>query len=592
LKPIIEKYLNRARTDREVTRGVWQVRSASAHVTAFLKGLGVRDVGEERRVPESVFQAPKEAVIGFIEGLFSSDGSVGQGDKSRHYIRLNSSSLALLKDVQILLLNFGVKSAIYDRSTKPKTFLYTNKDGIETRHTTSGTNYELNVSKESFALFARTFQFMQKRKDERMRKIAERHEFYHDYFIEKVAEITPRGKESVWDLTETKTHSFIANGFVIKNCGEVLLYPNESCNLGSVNAHAFVKRNGDRSAHFDWEGFKEAVMTGIEFLDNVIEVNNFPLPAIEEMTRNTRKVGLGVMGVADALFSLRIPYDSKEGMAFMERLMQFINYWSKIASIELANKRGPFPLYKETFFVEGKLPFAGSKDKRSWQFDWKEMTERIKKEGIRNSYTTVIAPTGSISMIAGTSSGIEPVFSLVYEKNVAVGNFYYIDSEFEIAMKEFGIYDEELLKTIVSHHGSLDGISYLPKEVKSVFRVAHDLTPESHIQALAIFQKWVDSSISKTINFSKHATVDDMKKAYLLAYKLGCKDVTVYRDSSIENQVLSTPGKKEEKGEEGGKAKAPVPEGNKPTHCPKCSTKLVRGEGCLKCPSCGWGLCT
>ncbi|MEK7077273.1 MAG: ribonucleoside-diphosphate reductase, adenosylcobalamin-dependent, partial [Patescibacteria group bacterium] len=207
-------------------------------------------------------------------------------------------------------------------------------------------------------------------------------------------------------------------------------------------------------------------------------------------------------------------------------------------------------------------------------------------------YTTGIAPTGSISMIAGTSSGIEPVFSLVYEKNVAVGNFYYIDPEFEIAMKEFGIYDEELLKTIVACHGSLESISYLPKQVKSVFRVAHDLSPESHVRALAIFQKWVDSSISKTINFSKNATVDEMKKAYLLAYKLGCKDVTVYRDSSIENQVLSTPGKKEEKGENREKEKANTEDSKKPTNCPKCQTKLVRGEGCLKCPSCGWGLCT
>ncbi len=376
-------------------------------------------------------------------------------------------------------------------------------------------------------------------------------------------------------------------------CGEVLLYPNESCNLGSVNVHAFVKRNGDRSARFDWEGLKEAVKIGVDFLDNVIEVNNFPLPAIEEMTRKTRKIGLGVMGVADALFALRVPYDSKEGMVFMERLMQFVNYWSKDRSVELAKNRGAFPLCKDTFFTEGKLPFSGSKDKKSWDFDWKEMAERIKKEGIRNSYTTVIAPTGSISMIAGTSSGIEPVFSLVYEKNVAVGKFYYIDPEFEIAMKEFGIYDEELLKTIVSHHGSLEGISYLPKEVKSVFRVAHDLTPESHIHALATFQKWVDSSISKTINFPKNATVDDMKKAYLLAYKLGCKDVTVYRDSSIENQVLSAPGKKEEKkdAKEEEKPKTHTT-GTKPTHCPKCSTKLIRGEGCLKCPSCGWGLCT
>tara|TARA_Y100000310_G_C20691861_1_gene822816 strand:+ start:17 stop:2254 length:2238 start_codon:yes stop_codon:yes gene_type:complete len=377
-------------------------------------------------------------------------------------------------------------------------------------------------------------------------------------------------------------------------CGEVLLYPNESCNLGSVNVHAFVYRNGDRTTKFDWDGLKEAVMTGCELLDNVIDVNNFPLKEIEDMTRATRKIGLGVMGVADTLFALRIPYDSKEGLKFMEKLMQFVNYWSKVASIELAKKRGPLPYYRKSFYTEGKLPIAGFHDKKSWDFDWREISREVKKHGIRNGYTTVIAPTGSISMIAGTSSGIEPVFSLVFEKNVAVGSFYYIDEEFEIAMKEFGVYDEALMKDISEHRGSLQKIPYLPSVIKKVFRVAYDLTPESHIETLGIFQKWTDSSISKTTNFPKDATVEDMKKAYLLAYKLGCKDVTVFRDSSIKDQVLSTPAKKEESVPEEGQIK-PSGGGNgnggTPTSCPKCSTKLVRAEGCLKCPSCGWGLC-
>lgn len=377
-------------------------------------------------------------------------------------------------------------------------------------------------------------------------------------------------------------------------CGEVLLYPNESCNLGSINVHAFVHRNGDRTARFDWDGLRETVETAVEFLDNVIEVNNFPLPSIEEMTRQTRKIGLGVMGVADTLFALRVPYDSKEGLQFMEELMEFVNYWSKQASVELARKRGSFPLFGQSFFPKGRLPFAGFDDKRSWRCDWKGLSAMIRREGLRNAYTTVIAPTGSISMIAGVSSGIEPVFSLVYEKNVAVGSFYYIDEEFEIAMKEFGIYDEALLKDIVTHHGSLQQITYLPAVVKKVFRVAHDLSPESHIRSLAIFQKWVDSSISKTINFPATATVEDMKKAYLLAYDLGCKDVTVYRDNSIKDQVLSAPGggvnaaQKEER--EGPPSGGAAESGGLKT-CPKCNTPLVRGEGCVKCPSCGWGMC-
>ena len=386
-------------------------------------------------------------------------------------------------------------------------------------------------------------------------------------------------------------------------CGEVLLYPNESCNLGSVNVHScVVDKDGERV--FDWEKLKSIVSDASEFLDNIIDINSFPLPQIEETTKATRKIGLGVMGVADALYALRIPYDGKEGLEFMEKLMQAVNYDSKIASLELARARGPFPAFSESFYTKKKMPFAGYYDKKSWDFDWAKLSAAVAKEGIRNAYTTVIAPTGSISMIAGTSSGIEPVFALVYQKNVSVGSFYYIDEEFELAMKDYGIYDESLMKEIVDAHGSLQKIPYLPPKVKKVFRVAHDLTPEAHIEVLGTFQKWTDSSISKTINFPSNATIEDMKKAYLLAYRLGCKDVTVYRDSSIAAQVLNAPG---ENGSGNGavntstpppsalsvaKKSEDVPRTKALVDCPKCSSKLVQGEGCLMCPACGWGLCS
>lgn len=375
-------------------------------------------------------------------------------------------------------------------------------------------------------------------------------------------------------------------------CGEVILYPNESCNLGSLNVHAFIVRENPKEVSFDWDGFKKSIFTTVEFLDNVIDINRFPLKNIEEMTLATRKIGLGVMGVGDALFALGLAYDNEEGLNFMDELAEFVNYWSKIASIELAKKRGSFPFFNKSFFPKGLLPIAGPYDGKRSKMDWKEISSLVKEHGLRNAYTTVIAPTGSISMIAGTSSGIEPVFSLVFEKNVAVGSFYYIDPEFEAAMKSYGIYDERLMREIASQHGTLQKISYLPKPIKKIFKIAHDLTPENHIRALGTFQRWVDSSISKTINFPANATVDDMKSAYILAYELGCKDVTVYRDSSIENQVLSTPGGN---GNSKPVPKKPEPELNAalyPTSCPKCNTKTVRGEGCIKCPACGWGLCT
>ena len=392
-------------------------------------------------------------------------------------------------------------------------------------------------------------------------------------------------------------------------CGEVLLYPNESCNLGSINVWAFVKREDNGKVTFDWDGLRDAVNLASRFLDNVIDVNNFPLKAIEDMTLATRKTGLGVMGLADLLFELRLPYSSDEGRKIMEELMEFLNYHSKLASIELAKERGPVPYYNKSFYLEGKLPFAGFNDRKSWHFEWDKVAELIRQYGVRNGYTTVIAPTGSISMIAGCSSGIEPIYSLVYEKNVKVGSFYYIDPVFERVMSEEGLFGEDLLRDVNEHGGSVQRISYIPEDLKRVYISAMDIRPEDHIRALAVFQKWTDSSISKTNNFPANATVEDMRESYLLAYKLGCKDVTVFRDTSIQGQVLVSPGKKKE-----AKNEQHNPGNDQPLRapqlltvplvgasrsgteqiklCPQCTTSVVYQEGCYICPECGWGACS
>ena len=214
-------------------------------------------------------------------------------------------------------------------------------------------------------------------------------------------------------------------------CGEVLLYPNEPCNLGSINVWAFAKEDTDGNLYYDWNGLKDAVIKCTRFLDNVIDVNKFPLKQIEEMSLLTRKIGLGVMGLGDLLYELRLSYNFDEGRKFIEKLMQFIAYYSKMESIELAKFRGKMPYYDKSFYKEGKLPFKGFELKEEWDFDWNKVGDNIRKYGIRNGYTTVIAPTGSISMIAGCSSGIEPVYSLAFEKNVKVGSFYYVDPAFK-----------------------------------------------------------------------------------------------------------------------------------------------------------------
>jgi ribonucleoside-diphosphate reductase alpha chain len=329
------------------------------------------------------------------------------------------------------------------------------------------------------------------------------------------------------------------------------------------------------------------------------------------MTLATRKIGLGIMGFADLLLELRIGYNSDEGRKLMEELMEFINYHSKIASIELSKQRGPLPYYNKSFYPEGKLPFTGYKNKKAWHLDWDKIAQMIEQHGIRNGYTTVIAPTGSISMIAGCSSGIEPIYSLVFEKHVKIGSFYYIDPVFERVMTEEGLFGEDLLRDVNDHGGSIQRISYIPNDLKRIYITAMDIRPEDHIRALAAFQKWTDSSISKTNNFPANATVEDMRASYLLAYKLGCKDVTVFRDTSIKGQVLVSPKRKEER---------EVPTSDYNTNdestvspprilamplvgasqrsteqikfCPQCQTQVVYQEGCYICPECSWGACS
>ena len=412
-------------------------------------------------------------------------------------------------------------------------------------------------------------------------------------------------------------------------CGELPLYPNESCNLASINLWAFVQRENKTSKKnfFDWQDFERTIKTATRFLDNVIDINFFPLSSIEEMSLNTRKIGLGVMGLGDLLFDLEIPYTSPAGLNFMEKIAEFLNYHSKSESIELAKKRGKFSYYDKSFYREGKLPFSAFEDKSSWNFDWQKISQDIKKYGIRNSVTTVVAPTGSISMIAGCSSGIEPVYSLIFQKQVSVGSFYYVDSVFEQTMLREGLFDEIFIKQVLENNGSLQAVPYVPPNLKKVFVVAHDISPEDHIKALAGFQKWIDSSISKTINFSNRATIEQMKKSYLLAYELKCKDVTVFRDQSIQNQVLTTkelkenvdkkqetdkdkdvkekPGfirLKDEKAEGMVVYRDPSAIANnengvnqnseaKLVICPKCASALTHKEGCISCSVCGWGLC-
>lgn len=304
-------------------------------------------------------------------------------------------------------------------------------------------------------------------------------------------------------------------------CGEQPLLPYEACNLGSINLGLCVAED-DGIPTIDYDRLSRIVRTAVHFLDNVIDVNRYPLPKIDENTRKTRKIGLGIMGFADMLLKLGVPYNSVEAEKAAEEVMSLIQSEGRAASAELAAERGVFPAWKESVFGIENLP-------------------------VRNATITTIAPTGTISIIADASGGCEPMFAYAFTKNVMDGDKLLVCNDFLVEkLKEAGVYSEALMHRI-AEEGTLAHILEIPAEIRRVFVCAHDISPEWHIRIQAAFQKYTDNAVSKTINFPNSATREEVKEAYMLAYKLGCKGTTVYRDGSRDSQVLTTGTAKEEK---------------------------------------------
>ncbi len=391
-------------------------------------------------------------------------------------------------------------------------------------------------------------------------------------------------------------------------CGEVPLLPYEACNLGSINLGLMMKETSN-GWEVDWDLLEKTTRTAMRFLDNVIAVNNYPLPQISEMVQNNRKIGLGVMGWADMLMKMRISYNSEAGTKLAGQVMEFIDYISKTESIELAKERGSFNNFKGSIYDQDNYLYNKYKGKSAGKISdeqWAQVDADIKKYGLRNATTTCIAPTGTISMIAGASGGVEPLFGLVFSRLIMDGTeMLEVNPIFKDYMVSHGLYSEELMSQIAKE-GTIAHVDGVSDEVKQIFATAHDVSPYWHVKMQAAFQLHTDNAVSKTVNFVESATREDIKEAYILAYKNNLKGITVYRNNSRQFQPMNLDDKKKDEKKIEIKPVESKPEVDKKSEpeeynptgevkkitCPECGNTIEMAEGCFICLNCGYSGCS
>jgi len=451
---------------------------------------------------------------GFLQGLFDANGSVQETPERGISIRLIQSDGERLRLVQRMLARLGIIAAIFINRTSSE--LKSRPDGGDGQgvHQTRG-RHELVIAQDNVVEFARRVGFSDPAKREALERALRsfRQRLQRERFTARVTAIVPDGVEPVYDCAVEGINAFDANGLVVHNCGEVPLLPWEACNLGSINlAHMLREREG--RTEVDWEKLRATVRKAVRFLDDVIEVNRYPIPEIERMTRGNRKIGLGVMGFAEMLIRLGLSYDSDEAVELAERVMRAIAEEALATSIALAEERGVFP-------------------------NWKGSVHEAQNRRVRNATLTAIAPTGTISIIADTSASIEPLFALAYRRTHVLGGetLYEVTPLFLEYLDRYGLKADDVLEAILTR-GRLHDVAHVPEELKRLFVTALEIPPERHLQIQAAFQRAVDNSVSKTINMPEEATIEDVARAYWRAWELGLKGITIYRYGSKSAQVL------------------------------------------------------
>ncbi|MCW8139130.1 MAG: ribonucleoside reductase class II [Planctomycetota bacterium] len=524
-------------------------RAMQASGATRLKSAPLRDLAAHygmapgRKAPSGAIEQTSSAFhAGFLRGLFDTDGCV-QGTQAKGVsIRLAQSDLDVLRLAQRMLMRLGIASRIYaNRRLAGTRMLPDGRGGLAEYEVRA--QHELVVAGENLPRFDVVVGFTDASKAERLRSALAgyRRTLNRERFVARVVEVREVTSVPVYDVRVRGANRFDANGFVAHNCGELPLLPYESCNLGSVDLHKHLLPD---ASGLDWERLRRTVHLGVRFLDDVIDSNVYPLPQIAEVTRTNRKIGLGVMGLADALIALGIPYASERAVALAHEVMAFVLAEARAASRALARERGPF------------LAWAGSRP------------EQAGEAPLRNATVTTIAPTGTIALLAGCSSGIEPLYAVAYVRRALDGKarLEIFHPQLERVARARGFWSEDLRAHVLAT-GTLEGAPGVPEDVRALFATAHEIAPEWHVRMQAAFQAHVENSVSKTINLPRDSRPDDVAGAYLLAYRLGCKGITVYRDGSREGQVLAT--------QPDGKPVAASPEHEPsplpPANCPECA---------------------
>jgi ribonucleotide reductase alpha subunit len=538
--------------------GTVQLRSGKTNIVRFMRAVGVSNGRSSTKVvPESMFEAPEEAVLAFLQGLFDADGCVVDDEaKGTRYVGLGSRSEELLLDVQELLASFGIASRIYQTGTKTESFSYVRKSGEAVSYRSDGPSYDLRITGRSLREFAALIDFSIAAKHDRLTHIVDAHASYAIRETVRIVSRTSKGFETTYNLTESRNHSYIVSGVVVANCSEYMSLDNSSCNLASLNLLKFL-RDDDT---FDAKAFEQAVELIITAMDISICFADFPTEAIARTTRDYRQLGIGYANLGALLMATGHGYDSEGGRALAAAITSLMTGVSYRRSAELAGIVGPYEGYARNADAHKRVmrkhqaandalrsvdPLGADIRKRATAA-WDGVIKIGEANGYRNAQASVTAPTGTIGfMMDCDTTGIEPDFSLVkFKKLVGGGSMQIVNQTIPRALKMLGYADEtaEAIIEYIAEHGHVIDAPGLKPEHYEVFDTAmgqRAIKPMGHVRMMAAAQPFLSGAISKTVNLPETATVEEIADVYLQGWKLGLKALAVYRDNCKVGQPLS-----------------------------------------------------